>query len=87
MVAITKVLKRKDAASVVVAVVLAMIISPALSILTHDVASQLSGSESFAGGGWQSTYVYPIINAVLQIILLEVFILIYVAVQKAVGKK
>ncbi len=68
---IVKILKRKDAASVVVAIVLALILGSVLPALTHDLATYLSGIETFGGAAWRENVVRPIINSLLQVILLE----------------
>lgn len=68
---IVKVLKRRDAASVVVAIVLGFILITLLPVLTTDLASFLSGITDRANLDWRSDVVQPIINSFLQIIVLE----------------
>lgn len=90
---IIKVMKRKDAASVLVAIVLAMILSTALNQLTAKWAIELSGlgygrhSYTLARAGWQSTYLYPIMSVILQVVVLEVVIYAYTALCDALKKK
>ena len=67
---IVKVLKRKDAASVVVAIVLALILLNVLAVLTRDAATYLSGIET-TGGQWRENVVHPLVQGALQVILLE----------------
>lgn len=84
-----KILKRKDASSVVVAILLAMIISQPLSMMTGKPASIISGLSSNGnggyfwygfgqGGGWQSQYLFPILWVIVQVIVLEILGWIYV---------
>ena len=88
---LVKILKRKDASSVVVAVVLAFIVSQLATSLTAELAARLSGvgdSQLFgAGGGWQVVYLQPVIWALLQILVLEVLAWIVVFVTSAAKKK
>lgn len=79
---IVRVLKRKDAASVIVAVVLAMIVLQFLSQVTVELANTISGlgeGESYAssGGDWKVTYLLPTVSAALQVIALELLIWVY----------
>lgn len=78
---IAKVLKRKDAVSVIVSVVLAMIIVQSIPSLTARLAQVLSGekiSSATVGVGWQSQYLFPVIVALLQVITLEIILRVYV---------
>lgn len=78
------ILKRKDASSVVVAIVLAFIINQLLSVLTHELAYKLSmaddGYGSMSGVGWQTAYLQPLISVVLQVLALELLLIGYVYV-------
>lgn len=78
---IVKVLKRKDAASVIVAVVLALILSGITTILTGDLATYLSGIEHSGNVLWRENVVRPLIAAVLQVILLEALLRIVIFVR------
>jgi uncharacterized membrane protein len=80
-----KVLKRKDASSVLVAILLAMIIQQPLVSLTSKLASIISGLHTNnqgyyfgPGGGWKDQYLFPIVWAILQIIVLEVLAWVYI---------
>lgn len=71
---IVKILKRKDASSVLVAIVLAFAVSTFLAALTVDLSSKISGldSEMQAYRTWQEAYLQPAVMLLLQIVFLEV---------------
>lgn len=78
---ITKVLKRKDASSVIVAVVLAFSFINFLSAVSARPAGQLLGlddgtyaSYSFPGSGFKGTYLYPLVSFLIQLVLVEIAI-------------
>jgi hypothetical protein len=80
---LVKILKRRDASSVVVAILLAMIITQPLSTMTIRLASKIStvnglGGYGGPGGGWKSEYLFPLVWAVVQIIVLEILGWIFV---------
>lgn len=75
---LVKILKRGDAASIIVAIVLAMSISNAFSIMFMDIAGWVAGIgedvnmyQGFSEGGWRTTYLFPVVTLVLQLIALE----------------
>jgi hypothetical protein len=76
---IVKILKRRDAASMVVAIVLGLILLNVLTVLTSDLATYLSGIET-TGAEWRENVVRPLVQGALQVILLEAVLrlLIYV---------
>lgn len=78
---IIKILKRKDAASVVVAVVLAVILANALPVVTSDLATYLAGIETAQATEWRENVVRPLISAALQVIVLEAFLRVVVFVR------
>lgn len=91
---IVKVLKRKDASSVIVAVVLAMIIIQLLPALTGRLAVNITGVEegqtfsgSFPGADWKAVYLMPTVWAALQVLALEVLVWLYVLAHGAIKKK
>lgn len=90
---IVRVLKRKDGASLVVGVVLALIVSQFLSSITTYLAGMWSGLDSgqygtaFPGTGWHGEYLYPAVWAALQIIALELLIWVYVWIRGAFNSK
>lgn len=71
---IIKLLKRKDAASVVVAVVLGLLLLQLLSALTGELSFYLSGAEGLKSIGWREDYIQPGVNFILQVVLLEAFL-------------
>lgn len=82
---LVKILKRKDAASVLVAVLLAMILSQPLMTTTMRLAGNIAGTESgpygssgMGGTDWQSEYLFPAVWAILQILLLEILCWVYI---------
>jgi hypothetical protein len=82
-----KILKRKDASSVVVAVLIAMIVQQPLFMLTGKPASIISGLDSNSGGfyygpggGWQTQYLYPVVWVLVQLLALEIIGWIYLLV-------
>ena len=88
-----KVLKRKDASSVLVAILLAMIISQPLSMLTGKPAAIISGLGNNPGyyyygpgGKWQSQYLFPVVWPLVQIAALEVLAWIYLLANLVVKK-
>ena len=93
MVTTIKVLKRKDASSVVVAVVTALILSQLLSVLTSDVSGKILGlnegeyiAYAAPNADWIAQYAHPVVYATLQLLLLEVILWLYGAVKAAVSK-
>jgi len=89
-----KILKRKDGASLVVGVILAMIAAQTLPSLTAGLAGNLLGLEvgqylaySFPYGGWVATYLHPVLSALLQLLLLEVLAWVYVWAASGNDKK
>jgi len=93
MVTTIKVLKRKDASSVVVAVVIALILSQLLPILAADLSGTLSGaadgqyvSYAYPGAGWQEQYLQPVLSAVLQLLILEVLLWVWTTLVAAMKK-
>jgi hypothetical protein len=83
----TQILKRKDAASVVVAVIIAMVVAPMLAALTAKLSGTLSGlsNDEYAtyvvpGASFSAQYVQPVVSVVLQLVLLELLVWLYVTV-------
>ncbi len=84
--AIVKVLKRKDASSVIVAVVIAMMLAQALTTLTMGLATKLSGLDDGASFGgtlaedsWKVSYLLPVVTVLLQLAALELVVWLYSA--------
>lgn len=86
--AIEKVLKRKDAASVIVAVVVGLVLFQFLSNVSNELANNFSAVERPALGtiGWQDHYLVPFMAMAIQLALLELVIWVYSIANKAVSK-
>lgn len=87
---LVKILKRRDAASVVVAILLAMIISQPLSVATGSLASRIVDVHNNGygfGAGWKNEYLFPVVWAVLQLIILEILAWIYVLANRPARRK
>jgi hypothetical protein len=85
-----KILKRRDAASLVIAIIIAMAVGQALATASFWPASVIVGTnqEGFGAGGpgWEGNYLQPFIQVALQIIALEIIVRLYVAVAAFVRK-
>jgi len=88
---LVKILKRRDAASVVVAIMLAMIISSPISSVTVSLANKISGVSNggygVPGGGWKNEYMFPIVWAILQLIILEILGWVYTLTNRPIKQK
>lgn len=89
---LVKILKRKDAASIIVAILIAMIIAQPLNMLTSPIAGRALGLKDgqymgYAppGSGWE-WYAYQVLWAVVQLIVLEILAWLCIWVS-AVSKK
>jgi hypothetical protein len=90
-----QVLKRKDAASIIVAILIALAVSPALGSITSPLSARMSGlapgeyiAYSVPGAGFGSQYVFPLVWAASQIVAIELVIRLYIFVMKQPwGKK
>lgn len=70
------ILKRRDGASVVVAIVLGLIVNNAVQAWAFRPAAWLS-SEDTNGGGWNAGLWRPLVTLVLQLVVLELVIRLY----------
>lgn len=91
---LVRVLKRKDASSVVIAVIMAMVLLQVVQTIPAKWAGWLSGLNdgqyvSYTSGttGWKGQYLYPIIYAVLELLVLEVLGWVYIWGTQAVKRK
>ena len=81
---LVKVLKRKDASSVIVAVVVAMILYQLLNAFSARWAGRLAGLDDgqfvnyATGSDWQSQYLQPVLLAAIELLVLEVLGWVYV---------
>lgn len=83
---LTDILKRKDAASVLIAVVLALIIFQPLPDLVAELSATLSGTDDvLPEADWRERYLQPVVSALLQIVLLEVVVRLFVALRGSLG--
>lgn len=90
MVTTIKVLKRRDASSVVVAIVIGWIVAQMLPALTAKLAGDVSGvsdgqyiAYAVPGADWQAQYLYPVVHALLQLVLLEIVLWVWTALVAA----
>lgn len=79
MFATEKVLKRNDAASVVVAIVLAMMVWQFLAAITMPLAAKVveTNPQIISGGGFATEYGMPIVSFILGVAALELFLLLF----------
>jgi len=91
---IIKVLKRKDGATLVVAIALGFIVGNFISTVGYPLASKLAyvgqtDQAQGSGPGWRFDYLIPTLTLIAGIIILELLIWIYVWIHGAVtgGKK
>lgn len=87
-----KILKRRDASSVVVAILVAMIVMQPLTSMTAQLASVISNIHNGGfgygpGGGWKTEYLFPIVWAVLELIVLEILGWMYVLANRPLKRK
>jgi hypothetical protein len=80
---IVKVLKRKDAASVTVAIYLAMALIQSLYMPVYQLSDKLSRigveqGDNWQGAGWRSAYLGPFIQLILLVVVLEILIRLFV---------
>lgn len=87
---LVKILKRRDSSSLIVAIVLALIVAQSLPLITGELAGVISGAEKghYFGGlgseaGWQAGYLYHVVWALLQIVLLEILAWIVIGLRAA----
>jgi hypothetical protein len=91
-----KIMKRKDASSVLVAIILATIIGGMLMWMANDISFRISdmtgsGGDEYSAfgpnGNWRMVYLQPFISAVVQILMLEILARIYIFVHNSMQKK
>ncbi len=84
---LVKILKRKDASSVIIAVVIAMMLQQFIQTVTNHWAIRISGvNYGPTYFHWKETYLLPAVWFVLSLIVLEVLCWLWVWVA-AVSKK
>jgi hypothetical protein len=82
---LVKILKRRDAASVLVAIVVGFLLVQPLSSETAQLAGKISGLHNgqypgytFPGAGWKGEYLYPVVQLILELLILEILARLYV---------
>jgi len=91
---LVKLLKRKDASSVLVAVLVALIVWQPLMQETARLSAKISGlsggqfsAYSAPGSGWKGEYLFPIVSVIVQLIVLEILAWIYVLAKRPMSRK
>jgi hypothetical protein len=90
---LVKILKRKDGSSVIVAILVALIISQPLSQLTGPLAGNIMGlkANQYYGSAppdsGVSYYIYLVLWAFLQLVVLELLAWVYILLVKSSKKK
>jgi hypothetical protein len=91
---LVKMLKRRDASSVLVAVLVALVVWQPLMQETSRLSAKISGlsggqyaSYSAPGAGWKGEYLYPLVSVIVQLIALELLGWIYVLGKSSMKKK
>jgi len=94
---IIKVMKRKDASSIVIAIWLAMSLMQLTTMPTYRLTNWLSGvgAHNWMGGmyggtpgpDWRSEYLSPVISFLVQVIVLEVLIRLFVMIHPLFVRK
>lgn len=91
---IIKILNRKDAYSVIVAVFLAMILMQLMPSYVGELAQRISGmgseggfySYTGPGSGWKGQYLFPGVLALLQVVALEIVAQVCAFIQQNMKK-
>jgi hypothetical protein len=86
---LVKILKRKDASSLIVAIVIGTIIWQAISFMSGDLAIRLSGLKNEYGlpsfvppdSNWKQIYLQPAVAAVVQLVFLEIIAWLVIATE------
>lgn len=94
---VVKVLKRKDASSLVVGVVVAMFVLQFVTQVTLELSSRLAlwqwskttegGASFYPSGGWRTTYLQPLVALLVQLVALEVLVRVYIWLHQTVTKR
>lgn len=88
MIMIPKVLKRKDALSVVVAIVLGMILVQVFQMWSMPLTSEIvSSSYGYSAPGWKEAYLSPAISGLLSLAFLEAALWAWVAINGSMKSK
>lgn len=90
MVTTIKVLKRKDGASLVAGVVLALITATFISAITSQLSQKIGNMGSglsVVGQGWREAYFHPVVGYILELIALEILVWLYIGLHDSLGGK
>jgi len=83
---IVRILKRKDASSVVVAIALGLFVEQAVGAWASRPAEWLAGANS-GGGGWRANFWGPLWLLLIELLVLELLIRLYVMLAKSQNSK
>ena len=83
---VIQVLKRKDAASLIIAIALAMIGFAVIGGVTGHLSHEIAGLGDTYNGNFKTNYVLPLVSFVLQLIALEVFLRLIIAARASYDK-
>jgi hypothetical protein len=79
---IVKILKRKDAASLVLAIILGTMISQFMFMPVYELGSRVASigldTPMYGGMGWRGTILSPVVSLVAGLVLLEVALRVFV---------
>ncbi len=87
MVIVQKVLKRKDASSVVVAIVLGLVVLSLISAPATQITDVIVNGQGKIFDNWKQVYLAPLVLAALQVIFLEIVGWIWVSISQAKNRK
>lgn len=82
---LVKVLERRDAASVVVAVAVGLVVATFVSTVTTHLSGVLTGADTV--GGFRENYWHPLVAFVLQLVALELLARLAVIVRAQLVSK
>ena len=83
---LVKMLKRRDGSSVVVAVAVGLVLYFLLNNLSAPLASKVT-SHPISVANWKDQYLYPLVLAVIELVILEILGWIYIWVNAGLNKK
>jgi hypothetical protein len=89
---LVKILKRRDASSVVVAILVATILLSVVQTIPAKWAGWISGLHNgqypaYVSSDWKAQYLFPVVYAILQLLVLEVLAWIYIGATGSMKKK
>lgn len=83
---LVKILKRKDAASVVVAVVVGLIVLSLVSSISGPLANEIIEQSTSPTGDFSDVYLFPLVLAAVQLLVFEILARIYTLVAGSMSK-